>query len=126
MKVSDHNPPIQLDAYVRQVQQQQQKSEDVKSSIQGAYGGADRVELSDHAQKALQASQQVNPTTAGHEDKVHQVQLEVDQGTYKVPAARIATDMLKESFENDIILQKINALAENQHTGIARGEERSP
>ncbi len=111
MKVSDHNSPIQLDAYVRQAQQQQQKSEDDKQSIQASYGGADRVELSDHAKKALRASQQINQTTASHEDKVRQVQLEVEQGTYKVPAARVASDMLKESFENDIILQKINTRA---------------
>lgn len=112
MKVSDHHSPIQLDAYVKQAQQQkQQKLDDTKPTLQGSHGGPDRVELSDQAKKALQAAQQVNQTTASHEDKVRQVQMEVEQGTYNVPATRIASDMLKESFENDIILKKVNARA---------------
>jgi anti-sigma28 factor (negative regulator of flagellin synthesis) len=37
--------------------------------------------------------------------------MEVEKGTYAVPAHRIASDMLKESFENDIILQKVNTRA---------------
>ncbi len=111
MKVSDHNSPIQLDAYIKQAQQQQQKVDDTKPTVQGSPGNVDRVELSDHAKKALQAAQQVNQTTAGHEDRVRQVQMEVEKGTYNVPAKQVASDMLKESFENDIILQKINTRA---------------
>lgn len=111
MKVSDHNSPIQLDAYVKQAQQQQQKSEDTKATLKGSHAGPDRVELSDKAQKAFHAVEQVNQTTASHEDKVRQVKMEVEQGTYNVPANQIASDMLKESFENDIILQKINTRA---------------
>ena len=111
MKVSDQNSPIQLDAYIKQAQQQPQKAEDVKPTVQGSPGNTDRVELSDHAKKALQAAQQVNQATAGHEDKVRQVQMEIEKGTYNVPSSQVASDMLKESFENDIILQKINTRA---------------
>lgn len=111
MKVSDHNSPIQLDAYVKQAQQQQQKTDDSKPTPQGSHGGADRVELSDHAKQAQKAAQQVNQASAGHEDKVKQVQMEVEKGTYKVPSMKVASDMLKESFENDIILQKVNTRA---------------
>ena len=111
MKVSDHNSPIQLDAYVKQAQQQQQKADDAKPTVQGSPGNADRVELSDHAKKAQQAAQQVSQATAGHEDKVRQVQMEVEKGTYKVPAEKVASDMLKESLENNIILQKVNTRA---------------
>jgi len=111
MKVSDQNTPIQLDAYVQQAQQQQQKADDAKPPVQGSPAQADRVELSDDAKKAQQAAQQVNQSTAGHEDKVRQVQMEVDKGTYNVPGEKVASDMLKESFENDIILQKVNTRA---------------
>lgn len=111
MKVSDHNSPIQMDAYIKQAQQTQHKADDAKPTVQGSPGNADRVELSDNAKKALHAAQQVNQVTAGHEDKVRQVQMEVEKGTYNVPATQIASDMLKESFENDIILQKINTRA---------------
>lgn len=111
MKVSDHNTPIQLDAYVKQAQQQQQKTDDARPTAQGSPGNADRVELSDHAKKAQQAAEQITKSTASHEDKVRQVQMEVEKGTYKVPADKVASDMLKESIENDIILQKINTRA---------------
>ncbi len=112
MKVSDHNSPIQLDAYVRQAQQQQQqKMDDAKATLQVPHQGPDRVELSDQAHKAFQAVEQVSQANADHDGKVRQVQMEVEKGTYKVPAHRIASDMLKESFENDIILQKVNTRA---------------
>jgi flagellar biosynthesis anti-sigma factor FlgM len=112
MKVSDHNSPIQLDAYVRQAQQQQQqKMDDAKATPQGSHQGPDRVELSNQAQKAFQAVEQVSQTTADHDDRVRQVQMDVEKGTYEVPAHRVASDMLKESFENDIILQKVNTRA---------------
>jgi flagellar biosynthesis anti-sigma factor FlgM len=112
MKVSDHNSPIQLDAYVKQAQQQrQQKMDDAKATPQGSNQGPDRVELSHQAHKAFQAVEQISQTNAGHDDKVRQVQMEVEKGTYAVPAHRIASDMLKESFENDIILQKVNTRA---------------
>jgi anti-sigma28 factor (negative regulator of flagellin synthesis) len=42
---------------------------------------------------------------------VEKVKMEVDKGTYKVVGAQVATDMLKESFENNMILQKVNTRA---------------
>jgi flagellar biosynthesis anti-sigma factor FlgM len=112
MKVSDHNSPIQLDAYVKQAQQQrQQKIDDAKATPQGSPQGPDRVVLSDQAQKAFKAVEQVSQTNADHDAKVRQVQMDVEKGTYEVPAHRIASDMLKESFENDIVLQKVNTRA---------------
>lgn len=110
MKVSDHNSPIQLDAYVKNAQQVRQKDEP-KQTVPGSPGGGDKVELSDHAKNAQKAAEQINQTTAGHEDKVRQVKMEVESGTYKVSGEQVATDMLKEAFENDIILQKINTSA---------------
>ena len=41
-------------------------------------------------------------------EKVEQTKLEVDKGTYKVVGAQVATDMLRETFENNLILQKVN------------------
>jgi hypothetical protein len=37
--------------------------------------------------------------------------MEVEKGTYKVAGAQVATDMLNETIENNIILQKVNTQA---------------
>lgn len=111
MKVSDQNTPIQMDAYIRQARQQQQKPDDLKASSPGPYGGADKVELSDQARQIQQAAQDVNKVSDVREDKVREIKMDVEKGTYKVAGDQVATDMLKEAFENDIILHKINTRA---------------
>lgn len=111
MKVSDQSTPIQLDAYIRQTQQQKQKPDDLKASRAAPHGGADKVQLSDQARQIQQAAQDVNKISDVREDKVRETKMEVERGTYKVVGERVANDMLKESFENDIILHKINTRA---------------
>lgn len=108
MKVSDQNAPIQLDAYIRQVRQQHQKKPDPSPGLQG---GADKVQLSDQARQIQPAVQEMSPASEIREDKVREIKMAVAKGTYKVVGDQVATHMLKEAFENDIILHKINMRA---------------
>lgn len=110
MKVSDQNSPIQLNAYIRQAQQQKQPN-DSKAITAGRSTTTDQVELSDQAKKIQQAVQQVQDGSDIRQDKVQQIKMEVDKGTYKVVGAQVATDMLSETIENNIILQKVNTKA---------------
>jgi flagellar biosynthesis anti-sigma factor FlgM len=110
MKVSDQNSPIQLNAYIRQAQQQKQPN-DSKAITAGRSTTTDQVELSDQAKKIQQAVQQVQDGSDIRQDKVQQIKMEVDKGTYKVVGAQVATDMLNETIENNIILQKVNTKA---------------
>ncbi|MGD9366634.1 MAG: flagellar biosynthesis anti-sigma factor FlgM [Desulfobacteraceae bacterium] len=107
MKVADQNTPIQLDAYIRQARQQQIKP-DVSP---GRSGAVDKVQLSDQAKQIQKAAQEANKVSDVREDKVRETKMEVEKGTYKVVGEQVANDMLKESFENDIILHKINTRA---------------
>lgn len=107
MKVSDRNTPIQMDAYIRQARQQQRKP-DTSPELQG---GADKVQLSDQAKQMQQAVQEANQASEVREDKVREIKMAVEKGTYKVEGHQVATHMLKEAFENDIILRKINMRA---------------
>lgn len=110
MKVSDHNTTIQLGAYIKQAQQQNQLNH---SKIQGQarVEKADKVELSDQAKQIQQTARQMNNVSDVREDKVRQVKMDVENGTYKVVGAKVATAMLNETIENNVILQKISAKA---------------
>jgi negative regulator of flagellin synthesis FlgM len=110
MKVSDQNSPIQLNAYIRQAQQQKQPNNS-KAISAGRSTTTDQVELSDQARKLQQAVQQVQDGSDIRQDKVQQIKMEVEKGTYKVVGAQVATDMLNETIENNIILQKVNTKA---------------
>jgi negative regulator of flagellin synthesis FlgM len=110
MKVSDQNSPIQLAAYIRQAQQIKQPDE-AKASAAQRLGTSDKVELSDQAKQIQQATQSANKGSEVREDKVRKIKMEVEMGTYKVSGAQVATEMLNETIENNVILQKISTKA---------------
>lgn len=109
MKVNSNNPSIELNAYVKQVRQQQQRTSDgTQASNQPVQQSGDKVNLSSRAREVQQASETLKSMPDVRTDKVEKVKMEVDKGTYKVVGAQVATDMLKETFENNLILQKVN------------------
>jgi flagellar biosynthesis anti-sigma factor FlgM len=110
MKISDQTIPIQLDAYIRQAQQRKQTNPSKEMSA-GRPGTTDHVELSDQARKLQQAALQAQEKGEIRQDKVQQIKMEVDKGTYRVSGAQVASDMLNETIENNIILQKVNTKA---------------
>jgi negative regulator of flagellin synthesis FlgM len=107
MKVSDQNQPIQLNAYIRQAQQQKQTN-DSKAIAGGRSMTTDQVEISDQAKRVQEAVLQAQDGSDIRQDKVQEIKMEVEKGTYKVAGAQVATDMLNETIENNIILQKVN------------------
>jgi flagellar biosynthesis anti-sigma factor FlgM len=107
MNINSNSPAIHLNAYVSQVRQQQQTAE--SATAQATTGQADTVNLSDQAREAQKAVQSLQNTSDVRTDKVEKVKMEVDKGTYKVVGAQVATDMLRESLENNLVLQKVNS-----------------
>lgn len=107
MKIDGSHKPVQIDAYLKQVGDQQQKA-DRQTVKAGQTTQYDKVDLSDRAREIQQASQMLKTMPDVREDKVKQVKMEVEEGTYKVQGAQVATDMLRETFENNQVLQKIN------------------
>ena len=109
MKVMENsNSPIQLDAYIKQAQQRSRPLANNRSGIGASQSPTDKVNLSDEAKTIQQAFQASGNASDVREDKVQQAKMEIENGTYRVVGAQVATDMLKESFENDLLLQKIN------------------
>jgi flagellar biosynthesis anti-sigma factor FlgM len=112
MKIDANASAVQLNAYLKQVRQQQRPSDSRTDQEQTRQiAGSDKVELSQQAKEAHQAMQALKTMPDTRPEKVAQVKLEVEKGTYQVSGERVATGMLKEAFENDTILQKINTKA---------------
>lgn len=111
MKVMQNNTPIQLDAYLKQMQQQRQQQAEVQQSGMSGTGTTDKVELSVQARRIQQTAQALGSTTDVRDEKVRQVKMDIEEGTYQVNGGQVATDMLKEAFENNRVLQKIDTRA---------------
>jgi flagellar biosynthesis anti-sigma factor FlgM len=112
MKITDNSsPPIQLDAYIKQTQQQTRTADITASPGAAGQNPKDKVNLSDEARAVLQSSQFADGQPDIRDEKVNQVKMEIEKGTYRVDGSRVAANMLKEGFENDLLLQKINTQA---------------
>jgi flagellar biosynthesis anti-sigma factor FlgM len=109
MKINSNQPGIELHSYLKQIQQQQEKSnEPTRPANVRQSPEMDKVNVSDRAREALQASQSSQGTSDVREAKVAQVKMDVNNGTYKVVGAKVAAGMLRESIENNLILQKVS------------------
>jgi flagellar biosynthesis anti-sigma factor FlgM len=111
MKVTQNNSPIQMDAYHKQIQQQHQQQQDVQLSNAAAKGTSDKVQLSSKAKEIQKAAIMQGRSEDIRDEKVRQVKMDIEKGTYKVNAAKVATDMLQEAFENNKVLKKIDTRA---------------
>lgn len=109
MKVDANNTSIELNAYLKQVRQQPQKPNDLANQGVAKTGQeGDKVNLSSQAREIQQASEAAKSVSDVDAKKVSETKLEVDKGTYKVVGAQVATDMMRETLENNLVLQKVN------------------
>jgi len=112
MKITDSSSqPIQLDAYIKQAQQQTRTADIPAAPGTAGQNPKDKVHLSDEARAVLKSSQSAGGQPDIRDEKVNQVKMEIEKGTYRVVGSRVAANMLKEGFENDLLLQKINTQA---------------
>ena len=111
MKISGQNTPIQMDAYLKQVRQQQGNVYQQQAKTGQGGQGSDTVQLSDRAREVQQAATALKDMPDVRQDKVQQVRMDLDQGTYQVSGPKAAQGMLREGLENDLILRKINVRA---------------
>lgn len=107
MKVNGDQTAVQLDAYLKKVQASRAKAYE-NPNKSSAISNIDQVELSGKAKAMQQAAQALNQKEAGIAERVQQVKMEIEKGTYKVEGTKVATDMLKESFENNQVFNKID------------------
>jgi negative regulator of flagellin synthesis FlgM len=111
MKVTQNNTPINMDAYLRQIRQQRQQPTDIQTTANTPAGASDKVQLSAQAKQIQQAARMLNTSMDVRNEKVQQVKMDLENGTYQVNGGQVANDMLHETFENGMLLNKINTRA---------------
>jgi negative regulator of flagellin synthesis FlgM len=110
MKVNGDNPSINPTFYQNQISAAQSRTN--RKSGHAATGVADdKVQLSDQARQVREAADTLAKLPDVREQKVQQVKMEVEAGTYKVVGHKVAMDMLKETFENNMVLSQIDMYA---------------
>lgn len=107
MKVNGENPSLTSIFYQNQISAAQ-----TRTGRQSGYGATgrvdDKVHLSAQAREVQEAANILAKLPDVREKKVQQVKMEVESGTYKVVGTKVAMDMLKETFENNMALSQID------------------
>ncbi len=99
MKISDANSKIQMDAYLNQTQaarSQGKVQEEQATQAAGQTAKKDKVELSDGSRLLNKIEQASAAEQSERTDKIRQIKEQIEAGTYKVDASKIADSMLKD------------------------------
>jgi flagellar biosynthesis anti-sigma factor FlgM len=110
MKISNNNGPVQVESYIKQIRQQQNTQDSMAVAKQQAIR-TDKVELSRQAHEIKRAAENLKNIPEVREKEVKEIKSAVENGTYTVNGEKTANAMLRDSFENDVILKKIDVRA---------------
>lgn len=109
MKINGNGAGIELLSYLKQLQQQQKLNDLYSGSNRYQFSGIDKVNLSDRGREVQQSFNMLKELPDVRESKVAQIRMDVENGTYKVIGPRIASEMLREAFENNMILHNVGS-----------------
>ena len=107
MKVNGENPSITSDFYQNQISAAHSRT-GRKSGLSATGVADDKVRLSARAREVQEAANTLAKMPDVREKKVRQVKMEVESGTYRVVGNKVAMDMLRETFENNMALSQID------------------
>ena len=96
MEISNKIPPVQSTAYANG----SAKSKD--PSTPGAVAKGDQVNLSAKAQELQSAREAIRNMDDVDHEKVARIKAQIEAGTYKVDAEKVAGKMIEESLLNDL------------------------
>lgn len=107
MKVNGEHPSITSAFYQNQISAAQSRTS--RKSGHSVTGVADdTVQLSARAKEVQEAAGALAKLPDVREEKVQRVKMAVERGTYKVVGNKVAMDMLRETFENNMALSQID------------------
>jgi negative regulator of flagellin synthesis FlgM len=110
MKINGNGAGIELLSYLKQLQQQQKPADLHSERNSYQVSDIDKVNLSDRGREVQQAFNMLKGMPDVRDAKVARIRMDVENGTYQVVGPRIATEMLREAFENNMILQRVGRL----------------
>ncbi len=109
MKIDERTQPIPLNTYRSLAGGQSEANQIHQTSLPGSPG--DKVNLSAHSRIVQQAARALKQMPEVRQGLVGKVKTAVESGTYRVDSEKAARGMLKEAFENEIIMRKIDVMA---------------
>jgi negative regulator of flagellin synthesis FlgM len=101
MKITDTNPSVTMDAYLKSVSNGQGKRTQGNNSAATGDGSADKVVLSPQAKEIMRAKELLDATPEIRQEKVAALKAQIENGTYKIDSDEIATKMIRESLLNE-------------------------
>ena len=99
MKITDNNPSVTMDAYLKSVQNSQRAKSSTGKGTNAQTGG-DKVVLSPQAREINQAKQAFEACPDIRQEKVARLKEQIANGTYRLDAAAVSAKMIKESMLN--------------------------
>lgn len=109
MEISGNNSRVNLVDYVKRANEyNQQDLNKTADRAQQSTSGGDKVELSNKAIEINSLFETARKIPEIREDKVNEIQRQVETGTYPIEPEKIATSMLKETLQNNAILNAMN------------------
>ena len=109
MKIDERTQPIPLKAYKSFAGGRSEAGRQERMPRSG--DTSDKVDLSIHSRRVQQAAGDLKQMPDVRRELVAKVKSAVEDGTYRIEPQKVARAMLKEGFENQIIMRKIDVMA---------------
>ena len=104
MDISDKNATLPINSYVQQVQTKQTESQKNSGAAPEPPGPVeDNVDLSQAARDLQNTQKLMESIPDVRQDKVDRLKNQIESGTYRVDAGKIADKMVKESLINELL-----------------------
>ncbi len=102
MKIIDNRSFINIDAYVRNIDENKKVDTTCKNNTNSVLK-EDKVELSSAAIKLQEAKKIMDSIPDIREQKIAQIKTQIENGTYQIDGRKTASGLLKESLLNDLL-----------------------
>ena len=103
MKIPDKNHIVNLNAYIRNVDNGGKAGSQTQKPEKQASSGEEKVELSAKARDIQKIKKALDNVPDIRGEKVAQLKRSIEEGTYNVKAENVARKMLKENLLDEIL-----------------------
>jgi len=101
MKITNNNPSINLDAYIKNKPVEPDKKNGAETAINSDKVKTDQVVLSSMAKEIRDLKKLVDSAPDIHEEKINEIKQKIERGDYEIDSDKIAFKLIKESLLNN-------------------------
>jgi flagellar biosynthesis anti-sigma factor FlgM len=105
MEIESKPPASDAEVHVKKTQAKEKKEIASKQSSQASLA-EDKVVLSPKAKQIGEAKRLLNAVPEIREEKVARIKKKIKNGTYRIDGKEVAAKMIKETFLNEVLLEK--------------------